>query len=420
MMTDSLTCDVDFLSTVTLSENAKKSYNDVAENAERAAQDMAHIAMETIVSAMSVNTTIDVDVCADNIVASPGKESSNVEEGKVNKILPTKQTEIERITEARKRAEKAAEDMASTALSTVLEAMKNETDTESKVKKESPAMKKESPAKKEEEVDDKWYLFWSEEHGREYYYQPATNTSLWHIPGKNNFGTNKDVALSTSNNKSKSNTTDEVEQDELEVDNPKQYNRRHSPLDDFLPNKDQEKHGGAKKKKKGISKRSLMQGNRKQRKIIWSSVSATFLACSTFAYFRRNKMVTNDDQNVKLKGGKKDFSRRVLGQDKNSGVVEEIEVVLKKKQDPIIKRAEDREIRGRAEPQELSRSVSSRSLYKGDMQHIVNATASHDRNEEIVGQPDWCKLPLLNQLHPECHRDVKHVNQNFHLMKLVV
>lgn len=443
-MIDAQLHDVDYISAITLSDHARKSYYDAAEKAEKAAQDMATIAMQTIVSAMSLNANAIGEEFLEGLDDKPSKDPIDIEEGKANNSqpLPTKLTELEQILEARKRAEKAAEEMASTALSTVMEAMKKEAETESKSKKEkAPAVKK------EQEVDDKWYLFWSEEHRREYYYQPSTNTSLWQIPGKDGFSISPCDETSKKDEPTRSCATSvevEVEED------PMKYDMKYCMLDGFFSKTDLERDRSGKKKKNGTSKRAQMRRNRRQRIIIWSSVSATILVGSTVVIEMRpyflNGRIANDNND----STESEVRESLTGKGLNTERIEQVQdpgsrraSYISSSEDesngifaighlkiPSSRKATDGTSRRKVESQEeigihssmrdLANEVelepgvmntllqmfpssddSRQDNFKGGVQGVVNAT----KQEVIDDPPEWCKLPLLKQLHPECHRN---------------
>jgi len=122
-------------------------------------------------------------------------------------------------------AEKAARDMAATVLLTSSASVITENTVAKKKRKE------------------KWYQYWSEEHSREYYFQPSTGKVVWEPPAEY-----EDSGTMVKKRDIEQNITTEEEKI--------QYNVQNWSMDDFLP----ERKG--RKKSRKFSKRSSDESSR--------------------------------------------------------------------------------------------------------------------------------------------------------------
>ena len=105
-------------------------------------------------------------------------------------------------------AEKAAKDMADAVAWTNAKAKSNSSVNVNKQKKK-----------------EKWFQYWSEEHSREYYYQPSTGKVVWDPP----------AAFEDSGTKLKDKTKSVEEQELLSEDERMKYDVQNWSIDDFLP-----------------------------------------------------------------------------------------------------------------------------------------------------------------------------------------
>lgn len=460
--------EADFSASVVLSEYAKNRYFEATEKAEKAAQDMASVAMQTIVFSMNVNDDIedgelnDIDDDVLNAELNPDNEYSSISLS----TMKTKETEYVHMSgammkkaeeAAKKRAKEAAREMATTTLSTVMQAMKSEENSNCEA---MTAIK--------EKLDDKWYLFWNEEHRREYYYQPCSNSSLWQKPGTNEYTIKVDDVVEPARNKPSSLQKEEVTHEKKMI----QYNLNYTEMDEFLSIHRHENSPYKKKNKKKRRKKKPKK-NHVQRNKTWIiiPISICSVICSKLIQLYVKEDVATGSILTNMNSHKEAKVKAVRKTKRSEQIIENVEnerrqkATKSKKEEkkerridvdantlgyhkiPQRERTHGSNNQQRFENQEeigihssmtdlakevhieanvmeslmefFSSGLKDASVDASQISARVNGTSTQQGKNAVKHDlPEWCGIPLLKQLAPECNRnrrrDVKqlsHVDQ---------